>query len=69
MEEIMEDSKHLNLRKEFLSRLFKGGLLLTFLIGTPIGKLLGLTKSPKLYFKENPESVKRQKKREGKYER
>lgn len=65
----MEDTKLDKSRKEFLSKLFKGGLIAAFLVGTPFSKLLGFTKNPKIYFKENPDSVKRQKQREGKNER
>ncbi|MCR4418478.1 MAG: hypothetical protein WHV63_10595 [Ignavibacteria bacterium] len=46
-------------RKEFLSNLFKGSILGTLLFGFQFGKIFGITKNPKIYFKENPDSVKR----------
>ncbi len=48
-------------RKEFLVNLVQGGLIASLIFGMPIKKLWSMTKNPKIYFKENPESVKRQK--------
>lgn len=48
-------------RKEFLLSLLQGGIVATFIFGSPIKKLLAATKNSKIYFKENKESVKRQK--------
>lgn len=48
-------------RKEFLGKLLKGGILATLFISTPIAKISGLIKNPKIYFRENPDSIKRQK--------
>ncbi|MGB9664426.1 MAG: hypothetical protein ACPL25_05845 [Ignavibacteria bacterium] len=48
-------------RKEFLSNLLKGSILGTLILGIPFSKLFGITKNPKIYFKENPDSVKRNK--------
>lgn len=48
-------------RKEFLNNFFKGSFFAALLLTPPISKILGIMKSPKIYFKENPESVKRQK--------
>jgi hypothetical protein len=57
----MKSNENKKSRKEFLSTIFKTGLMTTLLVGTPISKILGFTRNPKIYFKENPESVKRQK--------
>jgi hypothetical protein len=57
----MKSNENKKSRKEFLSTIFKTGLITTLLVGTPISKILGFTRNPKIYFKENPESVKRQK--------
>jgi hypothetical protein len=48
-------------RKEFLTSLFKGSILATFSFGFIFNKLLGITKNPKIYFRESPDSVKRNK--------
>lgn len=48
-------------RKEFLSNLFKGSILATLFAAFPLGKIFGITRNPKVYFKENPDSVKRNK--------
>jgi hypothetical protein len=48
-------------RKEFLSSLFKGSILGTLIFGFSFSKLLGITKNPKIYFRENPDSIKRNK--------
>jgi hypothetical protein len=48
-------------RKEFLSDIIKGSIWATLLTGFPFSKIFGITKNPKIYFKENPDSVKRNK--------
>ncbi len=57
----MNISKQNKSRKEFLGNLLKGGILATLFISTPIAKISGLIKNPKIYFRENPDSIKRQK--------
>lgn len=57
----MKTSNEKKTRKEFINNLLKGGLFATIFLGTPVSKILGITKNPKIYFKENPNSVKRQK--------
>ncbi|MCX8057769.1 MAG: hypothetical protein N3F03_09210 [Ignavibacteria bacterium] len=57
----MKSSNQRNSRRTFLSNLIKGGFIATILFNTPIKNFLSYTKNPKIYFKENPNSIKRQK--------
>ncbi|MFN4111954.1 MAG: hypothetical protein ACK4G1_06725 [Ignavibacteria bacterium] len=57
----MRQSNKVKNRKEFLINLIQGGLIASLIFGMPIKKLWAMMKNPKIYFKENPESVKRQK--------